>query len=550
MSDDDKTRFTPRPGTADNNDETRIKSPANNADAEAHDKTRIAQKPLSQDDKTRIAQKPAPQQDQTRISSKYAPVNDEATRVAPPRGYAPTLPDFKNSQTGPDGIKATRKVAYDGEHILLKQRFVLEKVIGSGGMGVVYKAKDLLKVEANDRDPYVAIKVLSDEFKAHPESFIALQRESRKTQRIAHPNIVSVFDFDRDGDTVFMTMEYMEGQPLDKLLRQYKSIGLPSDDAWEILDGVCSALMHAHKEDIVHSDLKPGNVFITNRGTAKVFDFGIARAVAQIEQVDDHSGEDKTLFDAGNLGALTPAYASLEMLEGLTPDIRDDIYALGCVAYELFTGDHPFNKMPADEAERKKLKPKRINSITKRQWRAIEAALAFRRKNRTESVGEFFRQIKFKRKPAYQLAASLSILLALFVVIYFQYFKAAPEGPDKNQIRNELEYEIRVDLHKKNITRLIGDATFSVPWESELWSEYQGLKKLLLPGDEWLISNTGTIYQLYYKKIEESMSSKRYANVKGWIGNAYRYTVDNQWLDQQKQLLAVEEAAVRDIVTR
>src|SRR5690606_40493955 len=92
------------------------------------------------------------------------------------------------------------------EYGVLKNRFVFEELLGAGGMGVVYKAKDLLKVEAQDRDTYVAIKVLSDEFKSHPEAFIAHQRESRKTQKIAHPNIVNVHDFDRDGDTVFMTM--------------------------------------------------------------------------------------------------------------------------------------------------------------------------------------------------------------------------------------------------------------------------------------------------------------------------------------------------------
>jgi len=121
-----------------------------------------------------------------------------------------------------------QKYLEDGQQ-LLKNRFIFEKVLGAGGMGVVYKAKDLLKVEAQDRDPYVAIKVLSDEFKTHPEAFIALQRESRKTQRIAHPNIVNVHDFDRDGDNVFMTMEYLEGKPLDKLISDYKSTGLPDE---------------------------------------------------------------------------------------------------------------------------------------------------------------------------------------------------------------------------------------------------------------------------------------------------------------------------------
>ena len=552
MSDaDDKTRIQAGRHAAEDNDATRLKSPVGKTTSESNagqDQTRISQRPTVQEDKTRIAAKNIPQAD-----LKPA-LPEDPTRHASPRTVPKTTPGYPSDKTVPDAVQSVRQTTADGQYQLLKQRFVLEQVIGSGGMGIVYKAKDLLKVEANDRDPYVAIKVLSDEFKAHPESFIALQRESRKTQRIAHPNIVSVFDFDRDGDTVFMTMEYMDGKPLDKLLNQYRSTGLPSDDAWQILEGICSALMHAHKEDIIHSDFKPGNVFVTGRGLAKVFDFGIARAVAQIEHHEDISGEDKTLFDAGNLGALTPAYASLEMLEGKTPDIRDDIYAVGCVAYELFTGEHPFNKIPADEAERKKLKPKRITSITKRQWKAVESALAFRRENRTATIDEFYRLIKFKRKPAYQLAASLAILLALFVVIYFQYFKVQPEGPDKNQMRNELEYEIRVDLYKKNITRLVGDASFTAAWESELWSEYQGIQKLLTADDVWLVTNTEIIYQLYFRKIDESLTTKRYSIAKVLIPNAYRYTVDTQWLETQKQILAdamaADEAASRGVVVR
>jgi len=89
---------------------------------------------------------------------------------------------------------------------VLKGRFVLESIIGHGGMGIVFKAKDLRKEEAQDRNPYIAVKVLNEEFKQHPESLKALQRESRKAQDLAHPNISTVFDFDRDGGNVFMTM--------------------------------------------------------------------------------------------------------------------------------------------------------------------------------------------------------------------------------------------------------------------------------------------------------------------------------------------------------
>ena len=98
---------------------------------------------------------------------------------------------------------------------MLRDRFVLEEVIGTGGMSVVFRALDRRREEAQDRHPHVAIKVLGDEFKRHPDALRALQRESRKTQRLAHPNIASVYDFDRDGPNVYMVMELLVGEPLD-----------------------------------------------------------------------------------------------------------------------------------------------------------------------------------------------------------------------------------------------------------------------------------------------------------------------------------------------
>ena len=112
----------------------------------------------------------------------------------------------------------TRQIVKVG--IVLKNRFILEGVIARGGMGVVYKAKDLRKVEALERNPYIAIKVLGEDFKQHPESWIGLQRETRKTQQLSHPNIITVYDFDRDGENVFMTMELLEGEPLTELLQR------------------------------------------------------------------------------------------------------------------------------------------------------------------------------------------------------------------------------------------------------------------------------------------------------------------------------------------
>jgi serine/threonine protein kinase len=270
----------------------------------------------------------------------------------------------------------------------LKDRFILEEVIARGGMGVVYKARDLRMEEFRDREPYVAVKVLGDECKSNPDFFMALQRESRKAQKLAHPNIVTVYDFDCDGDMVFMTMEYLVGQTLDTYIRENQPYALNSKTAFSIIKGMGQGLAYAHKNGIVHCDFKPGNVFLTSDGTVKILDFGISRAAKQ----PDKPPQDATLFDAGKFGALTPPYASCEMLEGDDPDPRDDIYALACVTYELLTGRHPFTREKATVARNLHIKPARIKKLNKRQWKALLHGLAFDRSSRTPDVDQFLHE--------------------------------------------------------------------------------------------------------------------------------------------------------------
>jgi serine/threonine protein kinase len=295
---------------------------------------------------------------------------------------------------------------------LIKDRFLLHSVIGSGGMGLVYKAKDLLKEEAQDRNPWVAIKVLNDDFKKHPEALRALQRESRKSQDLSHPNIITVFDFDRDGGNVYMTMELMEGKPLDKFIRGLPENPIPIEEALRISSEMGQALSYAHRKGIVHSDFKPGNVFLIKNNAVKVFDFGIARASKQ--GINGAEGE-MTRFDAGTLGALTPAYASLEMMQGQEPDARDDIYALACVTYELLTGKHPFGKKSADIAQAEKMVVAPVPGLDHRQMRGLLKGLAFERANRSPSVDAFLDDMR--KKNISKAAMGSGIAAAVVLVI-------------------------------------------------------------------------------------------------------------------------------------
>lgn len=323
----------------------------------------------------------------------------------------PTATNFQGqggSALDPDSI---------GPGTILKDRFELLSAIGEGGMGKVYKARDLLKVEAKDRNPYIAVKLLSGDFREHPEAFIALQRESSKAQKLAHPNITTVYDFDRDGATVYLTMELMEGQELAQYIKKLPPGGLPTDEALEVIRQLCDGLEYAHARNLVHSDFKPGNCFFLKDGTVKILDFGIARASTTRA---DAAGE-TTVFDPGQLGALTPAYATPEMFEGIEPHAADDIYALACVAYELLTGKHPFNKLSSVKAMEKGLSPAPINKpgFTKRQNRALMKALNFKRDERTQTVEEFWDGIRFKKNYTPQIVAgSVALALILGVAAY------------------------------------------------------------------------------------------------------------------------------------
>ncbi|WP_022970679.1 serine/threonine-protein kinase, partial [Xanthomonas maliensis] len=287
--------------------------------------------------------------------------------------------------------------AAGGEHAsvgsLLKGRFLLERELGRGGMGVVYLARDERKVEARDRDPWLALKVLSDEFRRHPDALVALQREARRSQKLAHDNIVRVYDFDKDRTLVFMTMEYIDGCDLKTLIREQAYAGMPLKQAWPLIEGMGQALIRAHAAGVVHSDFKPGNVMVTRDGVAKVFDFGIARAG---KHAADAAGE-QTVFDAATLGALTPAYASLEMLRGQAPTPADDLYALGCVCFELLTGKHPFAKLSAEVALREGRRPPAVPGLTRRQAHALCAAVAFPAAQRLQRVQQLLDGLRPRR---------------------------------------------------------------------------------------------------------------------------------------------------------
>jgi serine/threonine protein kinase len=355
--------------------------------------------------------------------------------------------------------------------VILKDRFVLEEIVGSGGMGRVFRALDLRKQEARDKDPYIALKVLNHEFRDNPVSLIALQRETKRAQTLSHPNIINVFDFDRDGPHVFMSMEYLRGRPLTELIKKLPKTGMPFKKAWPLIRGMADALAYAHRKNIVHSDFKPGNVFIDENNEVKVLDFGIACAAGRGE-----ADAETTFFNARALGAFTPAYASLEMLENREPDPRDDIFGLGCVAYELLTGKHPFGKLSAAKALELNLQPKVIAGLSRRQWRGLQRALAFRRNDRTPTVEEFIEELQ-PRSPVVYGAWAVVILAAVMGGInLYLHLIPVPEPPRaERKLTPEQETRVKNLLDVAAIHFEVGYLT--IPSGSNaLWAYQEVLK--------------------------------------------------------------------------
>src|SRR5262250_827662 len=205
----------------------------------------------------------------------------------------------------------------------LRERYVLERALGRGGMATVYLAQDL------KHDRSVALKVLLPELAAFlaPDRF---QREIRLAARLQHPHILTVHDSGEAAGQLWFTMPYVEGESLRDRLRRERQLGV--EDAVRITREAALAPEYAHEHGIVHRDIKPENLLLTKDGSTLVADFGIARAL----------GGDEHLTQTG-MSVGTPAYMSPEQASGdKALDARTDVYSLGAVLYEMLAGEPPF----------------------------------------------------------------------------------------------------------------------------------------------------------------------------------------------------------------
>jgi serine/threonine-protein kinase len=214
---------------------------------------------------------------------------------------------------------------------LLGARFEILSVLGAGGMGIVYKARD------RELDDMVALKVLQRDLWGDRTQLDRLKSELKLARKITHPNVLRTYDFGEIGGIPYISMEYVRGVTLRYMLDQTRR--LPYSAGLRLAKQLCAGLAAAHSVGVLHRDIKPENLILESTGNAKLMDFGIARPIDRIAPGQTQAG-----FVVG-----TPQYLAPEILQGREADFRSDIYSCGIVLYELFAGTLPFDAPTAME---------------------------------------------------------------------------------------------------------------------------------------------------------------------------------------------------------
>jgi serine/threonine-protein kinase len=231
--------------------------------------------------------------------------------------YAPETPPLPGERFAPGS--------------LLAGRYRIVSALGKGGMGEVYRADDLTLGQP------VALKFLPLHIAQDPDRLARFRKEVAAARRVSHPNVCRVYDIAEHDGQSFLTMEFVDGEDLSSVLKRLGRV--PEEKGIEIARQLCSALAAVHDQGLLHRDLKPANVMIDGRGHVRLTDFGLAAAAQDLSATDVRSG--------------TPLYQAPEQIAGKEVTVRSDVYALGLVLYELFTGKRAFTDQSRDTSPSK-----------------------------------------------------------------------------------------------------------------------------------------------------------------------------------------------------
>ena len=293
-----------------------------------------------------------------RASPPSTPV--EAAAAAAPQAAPPSaVPVLK------PGIEPGHPIADE----LLRGRYRLGRILERDGVGTLYEATDLDRLDVAEPGGQIAVKILHKAVSGRTDYYNKMRRQFQYLQSLSHPSILRVHEFDHDGDTVFFSMELLSGLSLSTVLSNRKHLALGRAHAAAIIRSVGDAVLHAHWRGVVHGDISPRHIFVTDEGEIRISGFGAAPGAAA----------------------------------------ADDVYAIACLACVLLSGYHPFNNRSAAEARELKLKPRRPPGLTYHQWKALRSGLNFSRERRPADIASWLQQV-FEHQRMDRLPA-LSVLL-------------------------------------------------------------------------------------------------------------------------------------------
>jgi len=417
----------------------------------------------------------------------------------------------------------------------ISERYLVEELIGQGGMCYIYRARDLFLESPTSSEVHVAIKVLLEEFSQSEDAITLLKDETTKTQQLSHPNIVKVFSASSDSDLHYVTMELVEGETLEQIIKRNKPSGIPFKKANIILQQLADALNYAHSRGVIHSDLKPSNIIFDSNGRLKVLDFGIAKH----KTIEDAYAFNNSKNVAA-VGGYTPTYASPEQLQGGDASVKDDIFSYACIAFELLSSKHPFDRVAADKLP-KGTTAKRPSNCPMWLWGSLQKAMLLDSTKRLASLQTISNKLKSNYKPAIAATVCLIALALSGSQLYSSNSKEIKQLEAKLDNANAINQQIETWMSWHG-----SDVLAKLP---EIPPQYEVLKQGLLR-----VNQTSILQSFNAKAKQLNNQSGKFKDFNKTIAlysSALEYYPDSETLTVQfESVLRERQSIVFDITSR
>jgi len=417
----------------------------------------------------------------------------------------------------------------------ISERYLVEELIGQGGMCYIYRARDLFLESPTSSEVHVAIKVLLEEFSQSEDAITLLKDETTKTQQLSHPNIVKVFSASSDSDLHYVTMELVEGETLEQIIKRNKPSGIPFKKANIILQQLADALNYAHSRGVIHSDLKPSNIIFDSNGRLKVLDFGIAKHKT-IEDAYAFNNSKKVAA----VGGYTPTYASPEQLQGGDASVKDDIFSYACIAFELLSSKHPYDRVAADKLP-KGTTAKRPSNCPMWLWGSLQKAMLLDSTKRLASLQTISNKLKSNYKPAIAATVCLIALALSGSQLYSSNSKEIKQLEAKLDNANAINQQIETWMSWHG-----SDVLAKLP---EIPPQYEVLKQGLLR-----VNQTSILQSFNAKAKQLNNQSGKFKDFNKTIAlysSALEYYPDSETLTVQfESVLRERQSIVFDITSR